>query len=52
MYNRKNASDETAVEITCYGACDGANCPCVCPKNGCRCQATNCHTDGNCTEVH
>ena len=28
MYNRKNAADETAVEITCCGACDCASRPC------------------------
>ncbi len=47
MYN----SDKTAVEITCCGACDCATRPFVCLKNGCRCQATKCHIDANCTEV-
>ena len=47
MYN----SDKTAVEITCCGACDCATYPFICLKNGCRCQATNRHTDANCTEA-
>ena len=51
MYNRKNASDETALEITCCGACDCTTSPCTCLKNGCCCQATNRHTDANWTEV-
>jgi hypothetical protein len=51
VYYRKNASGDAAVEITCRGACDCATCPCVCPKNGCRCQATCRHNDASCTEV-
>ena len=51
MYNRRNASDEAAVEITCCGARDCATYPCVCSKNGRRCQATSRHNDASCTEV-
>ena len=41
MYNRKNASDETAGEITCCGTCDCATCHGICPENGCHCKAAN-----------
>jgi len=51
MYNRRHASDGAAVEIICCTARGPASCPCLCPKNGCRCQATDRHTDANCTEV-
>ena len=47
MYN----PGKTALEIICRSACDCATCAFSCLKNGCRCQATNCRTDANCTEV-